>query len=139
MTSASSSIGWALAAAAVAAGTWQWGWRGLVLALTLVVFWLLLQFGRALRAMRQAASAPVGHVHSAVMLHAKLRLGLSLVQILGLTGSLGHKHSEMPEQYLWTDAGGDRLRVTLTQGRLSHWTLERATDPPTPHTPPGSV
>jgi hypothetical protein len=59
--------------AAVALGYVQYGWPGVVLAVSGIVFWLLLQFTRALRAMRTAGGAPVGHVASAVMLQAGSR------------------------------------------------------------------
>ena len=77
--------GWGLAALAVAAGWWAYGWQGIVVVLTLVVFWLLLQFSRALRAMRTAAARPVGCVDNVVMLHARLRPGMRLVDIIVLT------------------------------------------------------
>ncbi|MFM7703598.1 MAG: hypothetical protein ACKO6D_01535, partial [Rubrivivax sp.] len=64
-------VGWALAAGALATGWLSYGWAGLVLAVTCIVFWLLLQFSRAMRVMRMAASRPVGTVDSAVMLHSK--------------------------------------------------------------------
>jgi hypothetical protein len=54
--------GWLLATAAVAVGAWQWGWRGALLGLTVVVFWLLLQFSRSLRVLREAGAAPKGSV-----------------------------------------------------------------------------
>lgn len=127
-------FGWVLAALAVALGYWQWGWRGVVLALTLIVFWLLLQFSRALRVLRVAGQAPVGHVQSAAMLNARLQAGLRLPQILALTRSLGSKIADDPETFEWRDAGGDVVRVELREGRLARWTLQRgATDPPAPH------
>ncbi len=55
-------LGWALSAAGIAVGYMFYGWQGVLLALSAVVFWLLLQFSRALRAMRQAAERPVGSV-----------------------------------------------------------------------------
>jgi len=119
-------IGWALAALAVALGYVQWGWRGAVLGVTLTVFWLLLQFNRALRAMRQAAQAPVGRIDSAVMLHSKLKTGMRLVEILPLTRSLGQRVSDSPEQWRWVDAGDDAVLVTLRDGRVSDWALQRA-------------
>jgi len=127
-----STWGWALAVVAVALGYAQWGWQGLVLALTLIVFWLLLQFSRALRVMRQAAGAPVGHVDSAVMLHAKLRTGMRLLDIIPLTRSLGQaieREAGAPETFVWTDASGAAVRVELVSGRLSHWALERPAAP----------
>ena len=127
-------FGWVLAALAVALGYWQWGWRGVVLALTLIVFWLLLQFSRALRVLRVAGQAPVGHVQSAAILNARLQAGLRLPQILALTRSLGSKIADDPETFEWRDAGGDVVRVELREGRLARWTLQRgAADPPAPH------
>jgi len=126
--------GWALAAAAVAASWWAYGWRGIVIALTLVVFWLLLQFSRALRAMRTAAGRPVGFVDNAVMLHARLRKGMRLVDIIMLTRSLGRELGDDTaperERYTWRDAAGDAVVVELTAGRCTGWLLERAAEGP---------
>jgi uncharacterized protein (DUF58 family) len=122
----SATLGWALAAAAVAAGWFGWGWPGVVLALTITVFWLVLQFNRAVRVMRSASAAPVGHVASAVMLHARLQPRMTLVQVIGLTKSLGRRVSDAPEVWAWTDAGGNTLQVTLDGGRVAQWSLARA-------------
>ena len=84
-------LGWGLAVVAVVAGWFSYGWPGVVLALSVVVFWLLLQFSRVLRVMRRAAERPIGSVDNAVMLHAKLQTGMQLLQILPLTRSLGVK------------------------------------------------
>jgi len=119
-------IGWALAALAVAIGYAQWGWPGVVLAVTMIVFWLLLQFSRALRVLRKAGAAPMGQVPNAVMLHAKLQRGQRLPQILGFTKSLGTKLADDPETFEWRDAGGDAVRVELRGGKLERWTLQRA-------------
>jgi len=124
----SATWGWALALLAVALGWVQWGWQGVVLAVSVIVFWLLLQFSRALRVMRQAAGAPVGHVDSAVMLHAKLRTGMRLMDIIPLTRSLGQMappEAGAPETFTWTDASGATVRVEMAAGRLRQWTLER--------------
>lgn len=118
--------GWALAAAAVVAGWLGYGWRGLVLALTVIVFWLLLQFSRSLRALQRAAGRPVGSVANAVMFNAKLHPGLRLPQVLALTGSLGRKVGADPESWAWADEAGDEVRVELHDGRVSAWTLTRA-------------
>lgn len=119
-------IGWGLALAAFVAGWMGWGWRGVALAFTATVFWLLLQFSRSLRVLRQAGRRPVGTIDNAVMLHARLRPGMRLLEILPLTGSLGQKVTDEPETWLWTDEGGDRVRVELRGGRVSASTLERA-------------
>jgi hypothetical protein len=129
-------LGWGLAVAAVAAGYVGYGWPGVALAVSMVVFWLLLQFSRALRVMRMAAGRPVGAIDNAVMLHARLKPGMRLLDILPLTRSLGQKVADEPETFVWTDAGGDRVRVELRGGRCTAYALERgaATEaaPPAP-------
>ncbi len=123
-------VGWGLAVLAVAIGYARFGWKGVLLAVTMVVFWLLLQFGRALRTMRDAAARPVGAIDNAVMLHAQLRPGMRLLQILPLAGSLGEKVADDPETFVWTDGGGDRVRVELRRGRCTAVRLERAAGAP---------
>lgn len=121
-------VGWALAALAVAIGYVQWSWPGVVLAVTMIVFWLLLQFSRALRVLRNAGRAPMGEVPNAVMLHARLQQGQRLPQILAITKSLGTKLADDPETFEWRDAGGDTVRVELRHGKLERWSLQRAAD-----------
>lgn len=118
-------LGWGLAVLGTALAYLQYGWQGVVFAVTLVVFWLLLQFSRAMRTMRMAAGAPVGHVDSAVMLQAKLRKGMRLLEILPLTRSLGRKVADEPETFVWTDGSGASVRVELVGGRCTAWRLER--------------
>lgn len=127
-------VGWGLALVAVTAGYVVYGWPGVLLAVTVTVFWLLLQFSRLMRVMQRAGRRPVGEIGNAVMLHARLKPGMKLLEILPLTGSLGRKVADDPETFVWTDAGGDRVRVELRGGRCSHFTLERAAaaDTPTP-------
>jgi hypothetical protein len=123
-------IGWALAAAAFAAGWFGWGWRGVALALSVIVFWLLLQFSRTMRVMRSAARSPIGHVAGAVMFNARLRAGMSMTEVIGLTKSLGRKVRDEPlETFEWRDAGGDAVEIEFEQGRARRWTLRR---PPIP-------
>lgn len=122
----SATLGWALALTALVAGYVGYGWPGVLLALSVVVFWMLLQFSRALRAMRQAAARPVGRVDNAVMLHARLRTGMRLVGVMKLTRSLGEVVSQDPEVFVWADDAGDRVRVELTAGKVSAWALQRA-------------
>ena len=119
-------VGWALAALAIAIGHVQWGWPGVVLAVTMIVFWLLLQFSRALRVLRNAGQGAVGEVPNAVMLHAKLQRGQRLPQILALTKCLGNKLADDPETFEWRDGGGDAVRIEMRGGRLEHWELQRA-------------
>ena len=119
-------VGWALAVAGVAMGYAVWGWQGVVLALSVIAFWMLLLFSRAMRVMRIASQAPVGTVPNAVMLHARLQAGMPLMKILILTRSLGQKLSDTPETWRWQDGAGDSVRVVMQQGRCTEWTLERA-------------
>ena len=118
--------GWALAVAGMALGYALWGWQGVVLALSVMVFWLLLQFSRAMRVMRIAGQAPVGTVPSAVMLHARLQTGMPLMKILTLTRSLGEKLADAPETWRWHDGAGDSVRVVMQGGRCAEWALVRA-------------
>lgn len=118
-------LGWALAVLAVAAGYMSYGGRGVLLAFTVIVFWLLLQFSRTLRTLRLAARSPVGHVASAVMLQARLKIGLRLVDVIGMTRSLGERVSESPEVWRWRDDGGAAVMLEFEQARLAHWQLER--------------
>jgi hypothetical protein len=123
-------IGWALAAAALVVGWLAYGWRGLVLALSVIAFWLLLQFSRTLRVLRTAAQSPLGHVDSAVMLSAKLHAGMPLPQVIALTRSLGRKVSgasgDDPEVFVWRDAGGDEVELVFEAGRCTQWQLRRS-------------
>ena len=122
-------LGWLLAAAGLAAGHRAYGWPGVALAATMVVFWLLLQFSRALRALRTAGTAPVGSLRSAVMLHAKLRRGMTLPQVLAMTGSLGEKMEPTSagsgESWRWRDTGNSAVTVHLKGGKVIDWSLVR--------------
>jgi hypothetical protein len=118
-------IGWALAALGTALGFQFYGWRGVALALTAMVFWLLLQFSQALRAMRAATQAPKGRVPSAVMLHARLAKGQRLMAVIQLARSLGERVAEAPETYAWADDSGARVTVQLDNGLVTQWTLTR--------------
>ena len=119
-------FGWALAVIAVAVGYVSWGWQGVLMAVSVIVFWLLLQFSRAIRVMRLATDRPVGSIDNAVMLQSRLRPGLLMMDILKLTRSLGQKVADDPETWTWTDDGGDRVRVEMRDGRSALVTLERA-------------
>jgi hypothetical protein len=122
-------VGWVLAALFVGLAWQQYGWQGVVFAATAIAFWLLLQFNRAMRVIRGAAGSPVGHVGSAVMLNARLKPGMTMMQIVGLARSLGRKVSDDPERYEWVDASGARVTVTLHRGRCTAWELQREPPP----------
>ena len=126
---ASALVGWSLAVAAVALGYTLYGWAGVFLAFTMIVFWLLLQFSRALRVMRAAAARPVGLVDSAVMLQPRLHPGLKMIEVLRETKSLGrrlpHASPGADESWEWQDSGGDAVVVDFRQGRCIGATLAR--------------
>ena len=75
-------LGWGMAAAAVVAGWAGYGWPGVALAASVIVFWLLIQFNRSLKVLRNAGSAPIGHIDSAVMLNAKLQAGMPMIKVV---------------------------------------------------------
>jgi hypothetical protein len=119
---------WILAGSALAAGWFGYGWRGIVLALSVIAFWLLLEFSRTMRVLRRAAQAPLGHVASAVMLQSKLSKGMPLADIIKLAGSLGQKVRDEPETFAWRDGGGAAVEVEFQAGRCRGWNLLRAPD-----------
>jgi hypothetical protein len=119
-------LGWSLALLALGAGWWRYGWPGLALAATAIVFWLLLQFSRALRVMKSAGRSPVGHVPSAAMLNTKLKPGMLMLDVVAIACSLGQRMSEDPDTYLWTDDAGLELVVSFEQGRCRSWQLHHS-------------
>ena len=118
-------VGIVLALAALLGGGMLLGWKGVILALTVIVFWLLLQFSRLMRVMQMANAAPVGRIDSAVMLQSRLREGMKLMEVLPLTRSLGAKVEGRDDTWAWTDAGGIRLELQFRKGTLQHWELLR--------------
>ena len=130
-----SRLGGLLAALAFAAGWLAYGWQGLLMAATLSVFWLLLQFSRALRAMKNAADSPLGFVASAVMFQSRLKPGLAMLQVVALTHSLGRKLGASGDVWRWADGAGNGVTLTFTDGRLTAWVLERPADAAAEHAP----
>ena len=100
----------------------------LAVALTVLVFWLLLQFNRAMRVMKNAGNAPVGHIDSAVMVNAQLREGMQMLQVVTLTRSLGRRVGDSPEVWAWADAGACEVQVRFEHGRCKRWVLTRPGD-----------
>ncbi len=119
-------VGWGLAIVAVVAAWHVYGWQGVIMAVSVMVFWLLLQFSRSLRVMRMAGSHPKGHVGSAVMVNSRLKAGMTLMDVITLTRSLGESVSETPEVWAWTDDGNNRLTLEFERARLARWQLVRA-------------
>ena len=110
-------------------GAWQaFQWAGIALAVGGVVMWILLHFTRMVTILKKAADRPIGHVASAVMLHAKLRKGVTLMHVIAMTRSLGLLQTEkdsQPEVYTWRDGSDSVVTCTFVGGKLSAWTLQR--------------
>ena len=117
----------------VVAAAWRgWGWPGVALAVGGIVMWMLLHFTRMMKVLQGAANRPVGWTDSAVMLNAKLRPGVNLLHVIGMTGALGEQVSpkdEQPELYRWTDGTNSHVTCEFANGKLVKWTLYR---PPAP-------
>ena len=110
------------------AGWHSYGWGGVAFVASVAVFWALLHFNRLMQVLKRAASRPIGHVGSAVMLNARLRDGVSLMHVVALTRALGELRSAkdaQPEIYRWTDASQSHVTCEFVAGRLVRWQLER--------------
>ena len=118
-------IGWALAVAALGVGWLSHGWQGVIMAASVVVFWLLLQLSRALRVMRRAGEQPIARLGSAVMMQSRLVQGMTMMKVVGLSRSLGRKVDGQPDSWQWEDDGGLLLTLHFEGGKLNRWLLER--------------
>ena len=118
-------LGWLLAALFAFAAWRAYDWAGLAFAASAIVFWLLLQFNRAVRVMKNAAASPVGHVASAVMFHAGLARDMTMLQIVTKTKSLGRKIEGSDDDWRWSDDSGAAVVLHFERGRLVRWQLER--------------
>lgn len=118
-------LGWGLAALLLVLAGQAYGWQGALAAITAIVFWLLLQFNRTVRVMKNAGHAPIGHVASAVMLNAKLKPGMTMLQVVGLTRSLGRRLDDAGDRWQWQDEAGSRVTLQFARGRLASHELER--------------
>ena len=118
-------LGWLLAAVFAFAAWRAYELAGLAFAASAIVFWLLLQFNRAVRVMKNAADSPVGHVASAVMFHAGLARGMTMIQIVTKTKSLGRKVEGSDDDWRWSDDGGASVVLHFERGRLVRWQIER--------------
>lgn len=125
-----------LVGSAVVVGWWTYGWPGLALALTLIAFWLILQFNRATRVMQNAAQRPVGQIDSVVMTQSRLEPGMTMLEVLPITGSLGIKRNHRDE-WQWSDAAGNDLVLIFRRDVLVRWEVARAPDEAAESEPPG--
>lgn len=124
-------LGWLLAAIFTIAAWQAYGLHGLAFAASAIVFWLLLTFTRVARVMRTAGQAPVGRIDNAVMFHAGLARGMTMLQVVGRTKSLGLKVDGSEDDWRWRDDGGAGVVLHFERGRLASWRIERGDDPAT--------
>jgi hypothetical protein len=121
---------WTAAAALLVLAHERFGWAGAAFAAAGIVMWALLHFTRLMRVMQRAASQPVGHVDSAVMLNARLRPGRPLLHVIAMTRSLGERLSAEgiePEVYRWRYDSDSQVLCEFEGGQLRRWRLERPT------------
>ena len=105
-----------------------YGWAGIAGAGAVIVMWVMLHFTRLMTILKRAASRPIGHVDSAVMLNAKLKPGMTLMHVIAMTRSLGALQSvkeEQPEIFRWTDGGESHVTATFAGGKLTQHALFR--------------
>jgi len=124
---ASPIVAWLLVAALGIAAWFTYGWRGVAIGASGLVFWLLFQLSRTIGVMKTAAEQPLARVPSAVMFHAGLRPGLTMLQVVRTTKSLGRKVDGTDDDWVWADEGGASVRLHFARARLVSWQLERPT------------
>ena len=126
------------AVALLVMGYHWYGWPGVAGAVGALVMWMLLHFTRMLQVLRRASHRPKGHVESSVMLNARLHPGVSLMQVVALSRSLGELRSpagEQPEVFRWTDTGQSFVECEFQGGKLATWRLDRPVPAPTDAAP----
>ncbi len=120
---------WTAATGLVVSGYLAFGWAGVALSLGGVLLWVLLHLTRMLQVLRKAADRPKGTVSSAVMLNAKLGKGLSMLQVVNLTKSLGTEVSavdaDLEEVWQWADNGGSFVVVHFKGGKVTSHHMTR--------------
>jgi hypothetical protein len=118
-----------VAGVVVVLAAWQsMGWPGVAAAVGAIVMWMLLHFTRMMKVLQRASSRPVGYCDSAVMLNAKLRPGLNLMHVIGMTRALGEQLSpkeQQPEIYRWADGTDSHVTCEFLRGKLVKWELFR--------------
>lgn len=118
---------WLFVALALALGYGAWrsyGAKGLLLALSMLSFWVLLHFTLLLRVLRQAAGRPLGMVPSVPALQARLKPGQPMSRVVQLSASLGRRTDAKASEdehaiFEWTDPDGERLCCVFFRGRLT--------------------
>lgn len=105
-----------------------YGWAGVAASTAGLTMWMLLHFTRMMQVLKRAADRSVGYVDSAVMLNAKLKPGMTLLQVVAMTQALGERQSPMetqPEIFRWTDGSQSTVSCTFMDGKLVQHDLLR--------------
>jgi hypothetical protein len=114
-------------------GGWHYArWAGIALVLSGAVMFGLVHLNRMMDVLRRAADQPKGFVGSAVMLNAKLKARVPLLQVIAMTRSIGEPltpEGEQPEIFRWTDGTGSSVTCEFRDGRLAKWSLSRPSAP----------
>ncbi len=119
----------------------SYGWQGVAGAISIVVFWVLLNVNRTMAVLKRATNRPIGYVDSAVMLNAKLKPGMTLLHVVAMTKSLGALQTAkdaQPEIYRWSDGSESRVDATFVGGKLAHHELFRPAQPEDPLSAPAA-
>ena len=106
----------------------SYGWQGVAGAISIVVFWVLLNFSRTMAVLKRTTHRPIGYVDSAVMLNAKLKPNATLLHVVAMTRALGLLKSvkgEQPEVFEWKDGTESTVTCTFVGGKLAHHVLLR--------------
>lgn len=126
-------------AAALAYAAWRsYSWPGLILALLMLSFWVLLHFTKLMRLLRTVADRPMGRVRDAGALAKRLKPGMPLVDVMRLTLSIGALRSAPdtdPEVRTWSDDTGQTAVCHFEQGRLVSFRVDTALQPEPPDAP----
>ena len=112
----------------VLAAYYFYRWAGVAVAVSALVLWLLLHFSRMMQVLKRTTDRPIGYVGSAVMLHAKLQPGMTLLHVVAMTRALGTRLTEkdvQPEVFRWTDGTDSHVTCTFVGGKLAQHALFR--------------
>ncbi len=131
-----------LALAALGLAFHYYRWMGVAAVGSMMVMWVLLHFTRLMQILQRAAKRPIGYVDSAVMLHAKLKPGMTLMHVIAMTRSLGELRSEkdtQPEVYRWKDNSDSYVDARFAGGRLTGHEMVRPAPPQATGEPPAAA
>jgi hypothetical protein len=120
-------------AVALSYAAWRsYGVPGLLLAVLMLSFWLLLHFTKLMRLLRTVAARPMGRTRDAEALRARLKPSMAMVDVIRLTLSIGQLRTPPdtePEERHWLDDTGQAVVCRFEHGRLVSFRLEPASPP----------